>query len=76
MEIEMWVTVERKQCDLIGLDVALEERRVFPAGRNQERECYQVQGKRCTADVVCNLAGIHCQWAYTNPGLDRFHPEV
>lgn len=70
---EAWVTVEEKWCDLIGLDVALEERRVFPGDRIPDMEPFRVLGRRCTAEVACNLAGIPCCWAFTNPNLDRFH---
>lgn len=73
MATEKWVTVERKHCDLIGLDVALKERRVFPGGRIPDIEGYRVLGRKCTADIACNLAGIQCCWAYTNPAMDQFH---
>ena len=72
MATEMWITIEKKHCDLIGLDVLLEEKRVFPVGRVHEMGCYLTQGCRCSADVACNLAGIPCRWAYTNPDMDRF----
>ncbi|MFZ0545182.1 MAG: hypothetical protein WAM60_07075 [Candidatus Promineifilaceae bacterium] len=73
MTTEMWVTVEEKHCELIGLDVALAEQRVFPGEHIPDMEGYRVLRCRCTADVACNLAGIQCQWAYTNPTIDQFH---
>ena len=73
MALEAWVMVEEKWCDLIGLDVALEERRVYPDDRIPDMESFRVLGRRCTADVACNLAGVHCCWAYTNPNQDKFH---
>ena len=73
MAVEKWISVAEKYCDLIGKDVALEERRVFPANRIPDMEPFRVLARRCTADVACNLAGIPCAWAYTNPNLDQFH---
>ena len=73
MATEKWVPVERKRCELIGLDVALEERRVFPADVIPDLAGYRVLGRRCTADVACNMAGVPCSWAYTNPAVDQFH---
>jgi hypothetical protein len=73
MAAEKWVTVEKKYCALIGLDVALEERQVFPDEQIPDVEGFRVLACRCTADIACNLAGIQCRWAYTNPTTDRFH---
>lgn len=73
MATEMWVTVKKKHCELIGLDVALEERRVYPGDRIPDMESFRVLGRKCTADIACNLACIPCQWAYTNPNLDQFY---
>lgn len=72
MATEMWVIVDEKRCELIDLDVTLEEKRAFPAGRVHEMGCYLVLARRCSADIACNLAGIQCLWAYTNPMVDRF----
>lgn len=72
MATEIWVPVDNKWCELIEKDVALEELRAFPDGLNYEFGCYLVLGRRCTADVACNLSGIQCRWAYTNPTIDRF----
>ena len=73
MAAELWVPFERKHCELIDLDVVLEERRVFPGEQISDMEGYRVLGHRCTADIACNLAGIQCHWAYTNPTMDQFH---
>ena len=73
MAAEMWVTVESKYCDLIEADVQLEERWVFPDDIIPDLERYRVLGRRCSADVACNIAGIPCRWAYTNPVVDQFH---
>lgn len=73
MTTVMWITVEKKRCELIGLDVALEERRVYPGEQIPDMEFFRVLGRRCTADIDCNLAGIQCRWAYTNPAIDQFH---
>jgi hypothetical protein len=73
MAVEMWVTTGKKYCNLIEREAALEEHRMFPTGQvNRELGSYLVMGRRCTADVACNLSGIQCRWAYTNPTIDRF----
>jgi hypothetical protein len=63
MAAELWVTIAEKRCELIGLDVALEERRVFPGDQIPDMEPFRVLGRRCTADIACNLAGVSCKWA-------------
>lgn len=73
MATEVWVTTESKYCELIEENVALEERWIFPDDIIPDLEQYRVLGRRCTADVACNLAGIPCRWAYTNPAVDQFH---
>lgn len=73
MATEKWVSIGSKWCDLIELDVELEERRVYPADVIPDGETYRVLSRRCTADVACNLANVPCCWAYTNPGVDQFH---
>lgn len=72
MATEIWVEKDSKWCDLIGQDVVLAEKRVFPAEMMPDVLGYRVAGCRCTAAVDCNLAGIPCKWAFTNPTLDQF----
>lgn len=73
MAAEKWVATEKKYCELIGLEVTLEERRVYPNEHIPDMEGYRVLARRCTASTACNLAGIPCCWAYTNPTTDQFH---
>jgi hypothetical protein len=72
MAAEKWVTVSTKYCELIGLDVQLQERRVYPAEMMPDMSGFRVIARKCSADLSCNLAGIPCQWAFTNPECDRF----
>lgn len=76
MAIERWVTVKTQWCDIVGREVALQERRVYPAEIIADMERFRVLAHRCTADVECNLLGCNCRWAYTGPDVDRFsrHP--
>lgn len=72
MATTQWVSIAHKPCDLIGLDVALLEKRIYPAELLPDTSGYQVAAYKCTADIACNLAGIPCQWAYTAPDCNRF----
>lgn len=74
MAIEKWVTVGEKNCEYIGLDVELKERRVYPVADFLRGfgDVYRVRSCVCTAAVDCNLAGIPCKWALTAPDTDRF----
>lgn len=72
MAAAKWVVVEQKRCDLIGVDVTLQERRIYPADFLIDMVPYQVAACRCSADIICNMAGYPCKWAYTNPDLDPF----
>ena len=71
MAVLKWVTTRKKWCDLAHREVELMERRVYPADTLPDGIGYQVVARKCSADIVCNLAGFPCQWAYTNPGCDR-----
>lgn len=72
MSTETWAVVEQKWCDYIGQDVVMLERRVHPSQRLPDNSGFQAAGRKCTADIACNLAGISCKWAYTNPCCDQF----
>jgi len=74
MAIEKLVTVGKKQCELIHLDVELQEWRVYPTADflHAFGAPYRVRACVCTAGLNCNLAGIPCRWAYNAPDVDRF----
>jgi hypothetical protein len=72
MAAEKWVTVNSKYCELIGFQVELQERRLYPAEIMPDLAGFRVLARKCSADVACNMAGIPCQWAYTNQECDRF----
>jgi hypothetical protein len=71
MARQTWVTVRKKQCELLGRQVELKELRVYPADNLPDGIGYQVLARKCSAAIVCNLVGFPCQLAYTNPGCDR-----
>ena len=73
MAIEKVVTVKSKHCDLLNRDVELREWRIYPSVdflRIEGSTC-RVQMCACTGAIECNMRGIPCSWAYTNPGNDR-----
>jgi hypothetical protein len=74
MATKEWVLVSAKRCDLLGVDVELREQRLYPTSdflRARGNE-YRVRACSCTSAIACNMAGISCRWAYTNPDNDRF----
>jgi hypothetical protein len=71
MATAKWITTRTIWCEIAGYEVELQERRIYPADALPYGIDYQVAGRRCSADVRCNLAGFPCKWAYTNPTLDR-----
>ncbi len=69
---ERWVEVARQWCEIAQHEAVIMERRVFPAEMMPDTEPFRVLGRRCTADIYCNLSGCACRWAYTEPVVDRF----
>lgn len=72
MATQTWTTTGSKYCELIELEIEMEERRVYPPSRLPDTERYRVLNRRCSAEVACNLAGVPCKWAFTNPTTDQF----
>lgn len=72
MANEQWVEVKTQWCEVAQSDVTMMERRVYAAATLPDTEPYRILGHRCSADVICNLLGCHCRWAYTDPAVDRF----
>lgn len=75
MAYESWVTVGKKHCEYIQMDVELQELRLYPAEfwPSAADTEYRVIERRCTGAIPCNMAGIPCEWAFNNPGVDKFH---
>lgn len=75
MAYEAWITVGTKVCDYIEMVVEMRERRLYPADilPTATDVDYRVLERRCTGAIPCNMAGIRCEWAYTNPGADKFN---
>ncbi|GAB4146319.1 MAG: hypothetical protein Fur0021_04320 [Candidatus Promineifilaceae bacterium] len=73
MATEKWVKIDAHYCDIIEREAEIEELRRYPADVVPDTLGYQVVARKCTAAIECNLLGCQCQWAYTNPTVDRFH---
>lgn len=73
MSTEKVVTVKSKHCDLLARDVELREWRIYPTVDFLQTQVltYQVRMCACTGAIDCNMRGITCRWAFTNPGSDR-----
>lgn len=72
MATEIWVLRGEKFCDLIERDITLREKRLYPAENLPDTIGYRVVQCECSAAIDCNLAGIPCQHAFTNPTVDQF----
>jgi hypothetical protein len=66
--------IAQKWCPFIADEVKIIEHRAYP--RNdflvQSGQVFRVNGRQCTVSIRCNMAGIPCMWAGTNPDCDRF----
>lgn len=74
MAIKQWVVVDTRHCQLIDKDVEIKEQRVYPTDDFllvQGIE-HQVRACACSAAIECNMSGVSCRWAYTNPDFARF----
>lgn len=74
MAYEKWVTVGTKFCEYIEMDVEMRELRLYPSENLPEaaETNYRVLERHCTGAIPCNMAGIPCEWAFNNPGVDKF----
>ena len=68
------VTIAQKYCPFIEDEIEIVEHRSYPKNDFlvQGGEVFRVNGRQCTASVRCNMAGVPCSWAGTNPDCDRF----
>ncbi len=67
-----WVKTGGKWCDFVHQDVEILEQRAYPDDRLPDMIGYQVVGRKCTAAIDCNMLGVPCKWAFTNPNSDQF----
>jgi hypothetical protein len=67
-------TIAQKWCPFIEDEIEIIEHRAYPHNDflRQSGETFRVNGRQCTASIRCNMAGIPCSWAGTNPDCDRF----
>lgn len=72
MAIERWVEVKKQWCELAQSEATMMERRVYASELLPDTEPYRVLARKCSADILCNMMGCHCRWAYTDPAVDRF----
>ena len=68
------VTIAQKFCPFIEDEIEIVEYRAYPRRDFlvQSGEAFRVNGRYCTASIRCNMAGVPCSWAGTNPDCDRF----
>ncbi len=74
MANEQWVTIGKKHCDLIELNVELREKRLYTPDTLPDTPGapFRVLQRTCTAACECNMAGVPCCHAFTNPFVDRY----
>lgn len=72
MTTTKWIVVDKKWCEYIQQEASIMEQRVYPSDLMPDTEPYQVIARKCSANVACNLANMPCDWAFTNPKVDRF----
>lgn len=74
MANEQWVTVGTKYCELIKLDVEMKEKRLYIPDELPDTPGapYRVLARACSAYCECNMAGVPCCHAFTNPVVDRY----
>lgn len=72
MAMQKWVATGTKYCELIQLEIEMQERRVYPPARLPNTERFRILNRRCSAEVACNMANVPCKWAFTNPTTDQY----
>jgi hypothetical protein len=70
MAISMWAQSQAVFCERAQEEVVLSEQRVFPQGLLRQGLEYRVQARRCSHALQCNLNGLACRWAFTNPEVE------
>lgn len=74
MAVTRWVVVGSQHCRIIDKDVELKEQRIYPLNDFlwMEDMEHKVRACTCSSAVECNMVGVSCRWAYTNPEAARF----
>lgn len=72
MATEITLTTGSKWCDLIEQDMDYVEERIYPSAMMPDTIGYRVRACRCSLAIDCNLAGVPCKWAFTNPDTDQY----
>lgn len=67
-----WVVVDSTMCPALQKEAHLLERHVYPGDVLFDLQRPRINRRKCSLDLECNLAGISCRWAYTNPDNDPF----
>ncbi len=70
MAISVWTQLDRTWCQRAQEEVFLSEQRVFPEGLLRQAHEYRVDARRCSHALQCNLTGLACRWAFTNPEVE------
>lgn len=74
MAVQSWVIVGSKHCRIIDKDIELKEQHIYPTHDFlwvEEME-HRVGACSCSSAIECNMAGVPCRLAYTNPDIARF----
>ena len=72
MAERMSILVNRAWCSRANQTTELREDRLAPADLLPDLSPPRVVARRCSLAIDCNMAGIPCSWAFTNPGFDPF----
>lgn len=72
MAHEKWVIVGERWCEYRKGTAYLLERRVTPAGFQQQLGSSRTIERKCDCALECNMAGYPCKWAFTRPENDPF----
>ncbi len=73
MATKVWQTVKQGQCPTTRREAELVEERIYPhESFSDTGPAYQVLAKHCSNGIECNLMGVPCRWAGTNPFNDPF----
>lgn len=66
MSVEKWVKLGTKNCEIVGKEVELMEKRVYPTGfQDGSGESYRVLLRKCSAGYQCGHLENPCAWAET-----------
>ncbi|MCZ7669395.1 MAG: hypothetical protein M5U34_20560 [Chloroflexi bacterium] len=72
MTTTKWVIVDKKWCEYIEMEATIMEQRLYPPDLLPDSPSYRVISRKCSANIVCNLTGVPCAYAFTNPTTNRF----